>query len=131
MLSKEQHIEFWVNQAEDDWGAVDALMTSGKFIQSLFWAHLVTEKYAKAVWIKNNPENVPPRIHNIALLISKTPLTIPTEVGEIMLFTNKFNLEGRYPEYVQDMEVVNHRGFAEENIERIKILIQWLKENLQ
>jgi len=131
VLNKKGHIDLWVKQAEDDWGAVEALLHVGKYSQSLFWAHLVAEKYAKAVWIKHNPENIPPKTHNIAYLISKTSLEVPEEIMETMLLTNKFNLEGRYPEYVQNLEEISNKAFTEENIEKIKILIQWFKQNLQ
>ena len=131
VLSKEEHIEFWTKQAEDDWGAVEALFTIGKYTQCLFWAHLVAEKYTKALWIKSNIENIPPKTHNIAFLISKTNLQVPLEMTEIMLLTNKFNLEGRYPEYIQNFEINNNKIFAEENIQQIKTLITWLKKNLQ
>ena len=131
MLNKEQHIDFWVKQAEDDWGAVEALFNTGKCVQSLFWAHLTVEKYAKAVWIKYNKENVPPKTHNIALLISKTPLQVPLEMTEVMLIANKFSLEGRYPEYIHDMEAISNKTFAEEQIQQIQFLKTWLSKNLQ
>ena len=131
MSSKQEHIDFWLKQAEDDWGAVEALLHVEKYIQSLFWAHLVAEKYAKAIWIKYNPENIPPKTHNIAFLISRTSIDIPIEIMETMLLANKFNMEGRYPEYVQNLEEISNKGFAEENIEKIKTLIQWFKLNLQ
>lgn len=131
MLGKGEHIQFWIKQAEDDWGASEALFSAGKFVQCLFWAHLVAEKYAKALWIKHNSENIPPRTHNIAFLISRTPLNVPAGLTEIMLLTNRFNMEGRYPEYIQGMEVLDNKSFAEENLNQIKTLIVWLKENLQ
>ena len=131
MLNKEQHIQYWITQAEDDWGAVEALFTVGKYIQSLFWAHLVAEKYAKAFWIKHNTENVPPKTHNIAFLVSKTSINVPEHVTEIMLLANRFNLEGRYPEYIENMEAIYSKDFAENTIHQIETLIVWLKENLQ
>lgn len=131
MLSKEQHIQFWVNQAEDDWGAVEALLAVGKYIQALFWAHLVAEKYAKALWIKHNTDSVPPKTHNIAFLVSRTSIDVPDDLMELMLLANRFNMEGRYPEYIQNMEVRGNKDFAEENIRQIKKLIIWLKENMQ
>jgi HEPN domain-containing protein len=131
MLSKKQHIQFWVKQAEDDWGAVEALLAADKYVQCLFWAHLVAEKYAKALWIKHNTENVPPKTHNIAFLVSKTELNIPEKMTELMLLANRFNMEGRYPEYIQNMEITGNKDFAEDNIRQIKTLIVWLKENLQ
>ena len=58
----------------------------------------MAEKYVKAIWIKYNVENVPPRTHNLAFLMSRTTLEVPIEMTEIMIVVNKFNLEGRYPE---------------------------------
>jgi HEPN domain-containing protein len=129
MLNKEEHIHFWVKQADDDWGAAEALFAAEKYVQSLFWAHLVVEKYAKAIWIKHNTDNIPPKTHNIAFLISRTPIESPIAMTEIMLLANRFNLEGRYPGHVEDLEMVNSKSFAE-NINHMKQLIKWLKENL-
>ncbi len=44
MLSKEQHIQIWQRQAEDDLEAVAILFAKKKYVQGLFWAHLVAEK---------------------------------------------------------------------------------------
>jgi len=41
MKTKEQHIDFWVEQAEDDWKAVYTLYNGRNYLQSLFFAHLV------------------------------------------------------------------------------------------
>ena len=131
MLSKEQHIQFWIAQAEDDLEAVDTLFVGKKYLQSLFWAHLVAEKLAKAVWIKNNDENIPPKTHNIAFLISRTDLPIPEEMMERMVLANKFNLEGRYPEHIRNVERLTNKDFAQEHLNQIKILITWLRMNLQ
>ena len=53
MMNKQQHVDYWINTAEDDWGSVELLFNGKKYLQSLFWAHLVLEKLAKAHWIKN------------------------------------------------------------------------------
>jgi len=50
---------------------------------------------------------------------------------QTMLLANKFNMEGRYPEYVQNMGEISNKVFAERNIGKIKSLIQWFKQNLQ
>ncbi|MFN0037872.1 MAG: HEPN domain-containing protein [Saprospiraceae bacterium] len=130
MLSKEQHIQFWQRQVEDDAEAMTILFAKKKYVQSLFWAHLVAEKLAKALWIQHNAENVPPKTHNIAMLIARTPLNPPEEMVELMLFANRFNLEGRYPEYIENLKMLSTASFAKESHEKINILIQWLKQHL-
>jgi hypothetical protein len=46
MITKEAHIKFWLELAEDDWSAVDTLFNGKKYLQSLFFAHLVIENFA-------------------------------------------------------------------------------------
>lgn len=65
MKTKTEHIDFWISQAEDDWSAVDTLFKGKNYLQCLFFAHLVIEKICKALWIKYNEGNVPPRTHNL------------------------------------------------------------------
>jgi len=72
MMTKQQHIDYWINTAEDDWGSVDLLFNGKKYMQSLFWAHLVLEKLTKAIWVKSHAENTPPKIHNLILLLGQS-----------------------------------------------------------
>ncbi|NQU81775.1 MAG: HEPN domain-containing protein [Bacteroidetes bacterium] len=65
MMIKQDYINFWIEQAEDDWTAVDTLFKGRNYLQSLFFANLVIEKLCKSLWIKYNQENVPPRTHNL------------------------------------------------------------------
>jgi HEPN domain-containing protein len=44
MMTKEQHIEYWIKSAESDLEAIEALFEANKFIHALFFAHLVLEK---------------------------------------------------------------------------------------
>ena len=65
------------------------------------------------------------------MLISRTPLEVPLEMIGIMLLTNKFNMEGRYPEYIQDIESIGNKAFSEEQLKQVKLLITWLIKTLQ
>jgi HEPN domain-containing protein len=130
MLSKEEHIRFWVSQADDDWGAIDALFQKRKFLQSLFWAHLVLEKYCKAIWIRDNVANIPPRTHNLIHLLSQTNLDLTDEQQEFLLHVNRFQIEGRYPDYITFMHEICNETFTEENILKIEIFKEWLIENM-
>jgi len=85
MKTKQEHIDFWIEQAEDDWDAVGTLFKGKNYLQSLFFAHLVIEKLCKAIWIKHNQENVPPRTHNLIYLLSFTPVKLSDEKSEFLL----------------------------------------------
>jgi HEPN domain-containing protein len=51
MMTKQEHIDYWVNTAAEDWDTVEVLFNGKKYLHALFWAHLVLEKLAKAHWV--------------------------------------------------------------------------------
>lgn len=131
MKTKEEHIRFWLIQADDDWTAVETLFKGRKYLQSLFFAHLVIEKICKALWIKHNEGNVPPRTHNLIHLLSTTPVALSVEDSEFMLNLNRFQLEGRYPDYLTRMHNICNETFTTELIDKTNLLRLWLLEKVQ
>jgi HEPN domain-containing protein len=71
-MRKEEHINYWTNQVDEDFDCANVLYLSNHFAQSLFWAHLALEKLTKALWIKKNDGNTPPFVHNLLRLITQT-----------------------------------------------------------
>ena len=131
MKTKQEHINFWIEQANDDWSAGDILFKGKKYLQTLFFAHLVIEKVCKALWIKHNNENVPPRTHNLIYLLSSTPIDISDDRSEFMLSLNRFQLEGRYPDYLTKMHDICNEQFTISMLETTNDLRLWLLEKLQ
>ncbi len=131
MKTKQDYINFWIEQADDDWNAVDTLLNGQKYLQSLFFAHLVIEKLCKALWINYHQENVPPRTHNLNYLLSSTPIEITEERSEFMLSLNRFQLEGRYPDYLTKMHNICTEQFTKSMLKSTNQLRLWLLEKLQ
>lgn len=131
MKSKSEHIIFWVEQSNDDWTAVQSLYNGKNYLQSLFFAHLVIEKLCKSIWIKYNPENIPPRTHNLMHLLSSTPIELTEEKSEFILNLNRFQLEGRYPDYLTKIHNICNEQFTTSTIETTNELRLWLLEKLQ
>lgn len=131
MKSKQEHIAYWFDQANDDWEAVHTLLQGKKYLQALFFAHLVIEKLCKAIWIKHNETNVPPKTHNLLHIISQTPVKLSEAQSEFMLNLNRFQLEGRYPEYISQMRKICNESFTSAMIKNVNELRLWLTEKLQ
>lgn len=131
MKTKEEHIKYWLDQSEDDWEAVDALLKGKKYIQSLFFAHLVIEKICKALWIKHNQENIPPKTHNLNFILSQTQVILSDKQKEFLLTLNRFQLEGRYPEYITKLHQICDEKFTSEILAQTKEIKLWLQENMQ
>lgn len=118
-------------QADDDWTAVDTLFKGRNYLQPLFFAHLVIEKICKALWIKHNDGNVPPRTHNLIHLLSTTPIKLDDDKSEFMLNLNRFQLEGRYPDYLTKMHNICNESFMTDMIDKTNKLRIWLQEKVQ
>lgn len=131
MKTKQDYINFWIEQSNDDWTAVDTLFKGRNYLQSLFFAHLVIEKLCKSLWIKFNEENVPPRTHNLIQLLTSTPIDFSDDKKELMLSINRFQLEGRYPDYLTKMHNICDEKFTVTLLDSTNMLRLWLLEKLQ
>ena len=125
-MTKTEHITYWQRQALDDWETADVLYKGRKYLQSLFWLHLSIEKLCKALWISTNEGNAPPRTHNLNRLLAETDVDIPDDYAVLLTELNRFQLEGRYPDYVSDAYKTVTNVLVEEYIERVNPLKAWL-----
>ena len=98
-MTKEDHITYWVSTAATDYKVVFQLFENESYPHCLFFAHLTLEKLLKAIWVKDNEDNFPPKLHNLVYLLKQTHLDLSEEEIEFFSNFNQFQLEGRYPDY--------------------------------
>ena len=129
-MNIEQHIKFWVDSADHDLDAAESLFNAGKFDWCLFLGHLVLEKALKAVYVRDNANEMPPRIHNLVKLAEATELKLDEDIKLFLDEITDFNLEVRYPDYKKEFYKKCTRTFCEEKLVRIKDFLQWIKKNI-
>ncbi len=71
----------------------------------------------------------PPKTHNLVLLSDKLSIELSNEDKLFLMLVNKFNIETRYDDYKRDFEKMCTKDFSETNLNKIKELFQWLKQN--
>jgi hypothetical protein len=64
-------------------------------------------------------------------LLSDTPVQLPDQWSEFMLSLNRFQLEGRYPEYLTKMYNICDESFTSSIEKTANELRLWLQEKLQ
>ena len=130
MMTKEQHIGHWVDTADKDWITVEVLLAGGCYLHCLNWAHLMLETIAKAHWIKNHDENLPPRIHNIVWLLVESGVDLEEEK---MAFLNRFNRFTLWapPDYGNKLAKLCTAEYTELIIEEVKDIRTCLLKMLQ
>ncbi len=69
------------------------------FVFALFCIHLSLEKICKALWIKQNTANFPPRIHELKYLLADTDVELDMLQSKFVDDIQRYQIEGRYPDY--------------------------------
>jgi HEPN domain-containing protein len=129
-MSKQQHIDYWINSAKDDWFTVDILFASKRYSHCLFFAHLTLEKIAKSHWVKNHEENIPPKIHNIVWLLVEFNINLGNEKMNFLTEFNDFQLSTRYPDYQNNIFKICNDEFTQNMLKKVKEIRQCLIEML-
>ncbi|MEO5569423.1 MAG: HEPN domain-containing protein [Bacteroidia bacterium] len=131
MMTKEDYISFWKESSAMDWSSSEDLFITKHYLQSLFFAHLALEKLCKAIWVKYNANDHPPRIHNLVYILKQTEIEINDNQLDALILLNDFQLEGRYPDY----KLKIYKMCDEETTQKFLIMANeiklWLLSNLQ
>ncbi len=130
MMTKADHIAYWVDTADKNWRALHRMAQAGDNLEALFWAHFCLEKLSKAIWVKENVGNTPPRIHNILSLLRDTSVVLSPQHTATAFQLNNFQLEGRYPDHQQRMYRVATNAYTAIFLQEVTSLRQCLLANL-
>ncbi len=101
MLNVKKQIEYWRNGSFDDFETAKILIENRKYIHGLFFCHLSIEKIIKALVVKATNE-IPPKSHDLFFLSQRAQIELSEENQLILQVLMKYQLEGRYPEYLPD-----------------------------
>ncbi|MDM8526379.1 HEPN domain-containing protein [Desulfococcaceae bacterium HSG8] len=130
-MNIEEHIDYWLQSAEHDLDAAEALFVAGKYDWCLFLGHLVLEKGLKAAYVRDNQNRLPPRIHNLVKLAENTSLVLSGEQITLFNEVNSFNLEARYPDSRHEFYRQCTKSFTEGYFTQIREQFQWIKSQLR
>jgi len=126
-MTIDEHINHWLNSAIHDLDTAETLLKAKKYDWALFIGYLVLEKTLKALFVMNNNNKIPPKIHNLVRLSERAGIEL-TEQQKIFLDkVNDFNLEVRYPEFKDEFYLTITKEFAEDYFVKIRDFYQWLR----
>jgi HEPN domain-containing protein len=126
MLTKEQHIEFWKKTAIEDWDTAEYNMQGKRNTAALFFFHLCIEKLLKAAWVKANVSHTPPFSHDLVNLANQTEIDLDAEWYDYMNTINRWNIEGRYPDYKMKLHSIANEDYMQLHYHKVGSLKKWL-----
>jgi len=125
-MDVQKQIEYWIKTAEEDLITAGLLIQNERFLHGLFFCHLCIEKAIKAHMVKQTRQ-IPPKLHNLSFLLSKTNLSLTDDYKELTAILMTYLLESRYPENYPQIPSAEE---AKEYLARTKNLFIWLKSKL-
>lgn len=131
MMTKKEHIEYWTNNSELDWRRAIRCFNDNDFLFCLFCIHLSLEKVIKAIWVKDNTENYPPKLHNLIRILEQTSMNLEEKDLIFLNDLNRFQLEGRYPDYMGKIYKECNSEFTNKMIIQANEIKLCLLKNLQ
>ena|ERR1035437_7421569 len=131
MMTKEEHINHWLKTADEDMKTMYLLYKEKKYVHALFFGHLHLEKYCKALWIKNNESNTPPKIHNLLTILERANVTVEEDKKIFLLKLNQYQLEGRYPSDWDKLWKITNGSLTTNYVETIKEISKCILKKLQ
>ena len=124
MINIQKQVDYWFNSAFDDLESAKVLINNKRYLQGLFFCHLVIEKAIKAIVVKCTSD-IAPRSHNLLYLSGIAELTLAEEDEVFLGILMKYQLQGRYPDYQPtipgDEKVSNY-------LSKTETLLLWLKQ---
>ncbi|GAA4348897.1 hypothetical protein GCM10023185_05240 [Hymenobacter saemangeumensis] len=120
-MTKHDHILHWKETAEGDWLAAQDLFQTRRYLQCLFLAHLTIEKLSKAHWVKDNVDDYPPRIHNLARVLAATAVVLTPDQEVLIAELNRFQMDGRYPDYQRMVYGVATESYTRQLLDDTKL----------
>jgi HEPN domain-containing protein len=122
-MNKKEHIEWWKNEALRNWETAIYLLKGKQNVFALFAFHLTIEKLLKAIWVKDNIENTPPRQHDLTFIYNQTDLKLDSELYDYLPIINTWNIESRYPDYklkIYERADINYMNQYFEKVSKLK-----------
>lgn len=130
MLTKDDRIAYRKQTAGDSWESADYLFQGRKFPEALFMYCLAIKKWLKAKWVIDNAGNYPPRIHDLHSIYGETDLQLNAEQLDFMDTINRWNIEGRCPDYKFTLRKIATLEYMNEQIAKLEKLKQCLPSEL-
>jgi len=128
-FDREKTIQYWLEGAEYDLGAADAMFETEKYPYALFMGHMTIEKLLKALVVKKTEEHAP-YTHSLPMLVKKTGIGVPKNVSTKLEEFMEFFFEARYPRERKVFYDKCTMKYTKAKMNEIKEVYQWLKNQL-
>ena len=98
LKSMDKIVKNWVATSNYDTLTADAIYKAGRYLYVVFMCHLAMEKMLKALLAHKYPEDMPPKIHNLIILVQRANISLPDNLKDFLQRIDNVSIATRYPE---------------------------------
>ena len=122
--------DYWASGAKYELKSAASLMRSKQWMSAMFHCHLSVEKALKALYVHEHKIHAP-LLHSLPYLAGK--LSIDFGKGQMAWLENmnQYNIEGRYPEDIEELEAKLSPDLAQRALADSKEIVTWLLQALK
>ena len=118
--------EEWLKQADYDMDTAEFMLGGGRCFYAVFMSHLSIEKAVKGLYQFKLGE-VPPKIHNLMYILSRTGSNPPEEIEKFLIRLNEANIATRYPDDIAAIGAQYTTAVTRDILGKAKEALQWIK----
>lgn len=121
--------EEWLRQAEYDFETAKAMLTSGRYIYTVFMCHLSIEKALKGLYVKQCKKD-PPETHNLNFLCEEANIELTEQLQNSLDKLNSLSVPTRYPDDLERLLKDYKEEVTEKVLNQTRELLICLKQML-
>jgi HEPN domain-containing protein len=127
----DEAVESWAKTARDDWGAAEAMFSTGRWSHAVFLCHECLEKLLKALYVQKK-SSLPPTTHNLSQLLQKLGLNPSQQIWDRLYDVSPHYAVTRYPEVAGGAPSENYnQATAERLMAATREVKAWLEQHLK
>ena len=119
----------WLRQSDYDYQTAEYMFEGGRYVYTVFMAHLAIEKALKGLYQKKFAA-IPPRTHSLIYFVNKTQTSPPETVGKFLVKLDQASIATRYPEDLMKLQSVYTQEVAKEILAQTKEALSWVRKTL-
>ena len=116
-----------ITQSDYDYQTAEYMFKGGRYVYTVFMAHLAIEKALKGLFQKKFTA-IPPRTHSLIYFVNKTQTSPPETVGKFLVKLDQASIATRYPEDLMKLQSVYTQAVAKEILTQTKEALSWARK---
>lgn len=122
-----KHYAEWLKQADYDIETAEHMLSAGRRVYAVYMCQLSIEKALKGLYVYKL-DAIPPKTHNLTLLLTHIGLVPPETTGRLVITLNEAGIITRYPDDLEEVQRTYPENAVKQIIYDSRDALAWIKQ---